>query len=626
MDNIVLNIATLRGGLPVFTLPAITPYQRKVYGGTYIPKASLWAYPAFYPFHTRVINDLWKILPNMQIPEAVKEHIESENKVPSKVESMDMGGYEPLVPFYPHQKEAFCRALHHYRYGLFLGRGLGKTKIIVDLVRHLKTVEPDTMCLILALRVNLYTWKNEALFHSKGEVTAEPLIASSPKQREKRLREILENRPDILVCTYDTARVAHEIIRKEVPYTVIVADESHRLRGYKSQQTQAAHYLAAKARRRILLTGTASLGDPRHLWGQLKFLGKFVVPSHWDFTNKYVVRSPYNKHIITGFKNMHLLNKEVANLSMTLEAEDCLDMPPRVFQDILVDPTPALKKAYNALAKNGVATIAGVCVEAQERIVSLGKLAQLSSGFVYKSNKDPKICDGCPYLEDCVKNQIRPYTRNCKVDTVDPGKTILNIPGKNPVIEALKELLEDHLIEDKKVIVWAKHVEMLNKVFEASQQVVTKFHKKGKVLRYDSSVEDLSGVELQFNTDTEAKVLVAQISMGIAVTFKAPIMIYAELDWSSDTWLQSQDRNYGIRAKGFSNLLVQVIAIKGTVADATRQLLKNKVDVASLMTRAPECVTCERAISCLAENVKPYDPKCKYSKTTKKTVIRTPCI
>ena len=114
--------------------------------------------------------------------------------------------------------------------------------------------------------------------------------------------------------------------------------------------------------------------------------------------------------------------------------------------------------------------------------------------------------------------------------------------------------------------------------------------------------------------------------MGIGVTFKAPAMIYAELDWRLDYWLQSLDRNFGIRAKGFKQLLVQTVAIKGSVMDSTRKLLTSKIDVAAMVTRTPECVSCERSIECLANGVKPYDRDCKFSKETKKTTITTPTI
>jgi SNF2 family DNA or RNA helicase len=622
-----IRVEMLNNGLPVIIMEALSPAQKKIYGAVRTPSGR-WAYPAFYPYHQKVVEDIGKVLPAVVIPEEVLDHVSKEDRVPLLMEREDTDGYEPVTPFYPHQKTAFCHALWNLRYGLFLGRGLGKTKIVVDLVRHLKNKDPSRrqLCLVIALRVNIYTWKEEADIHSAGELRAEPLVASGPKQRAKKLKDILKDPPDILVITYDTARVASELIYAQVPYTMIVADESHRLRGYKSQQTKAVHYLAKKASRRLLLTGTASLGDPRHLWGQLRFLGKFVVPSYWDFKSRYTIPSRYHEHAVSGFKNMHLLSKQVETLALTLEAEDCLELPPRSFDHITIEPTPALRKVYNQIVDGKVVKIKDSAGEnrtlnVEEKIVALSKLSQLSSGFLYLSKKNPTICDGCPRLNQCVAEGVKPYTKACKVETRDPGNSLITFSGKNPVVDAVRELLEGHLAEGRKVIIWAKHVAMLNALHELSQSVLDPLGLNS--VRYDSTTPDLKAAEKSFNEDSKTRVLVGQISMGIGVTFKAPAMIYAELDWRLDHWLQSLDRNFGIRAKGFKQLLVQTIAIRGSVMDATRKLLTAKIDVAAMVTRTPECVSCDRSLECLAAGVKPYEPACKFSKSASKATVST---
>jgi SNF2 family DNA or RNA helicase len=467
---------------------------------------------------------------------------------------------------------------------------------------------------------------DEANKFGNGEVLTLPLIASSPKQRERRLSKALEQNPAMLVITYDTARVAHELLMGQFPYRMIVADESHRLRGYKSAQTKACLKLASRASRRLVLTGTASLGDPRHLWGQLRFLGKFIVPKFWDFRARHVRVAPWNEHQVIGFKNMDLLNKLVSSVAYSREAEDCLDLPDRVFQDISVNPSPAMKRCYNTLIKTGSLEVQGEVVDAPDRIVQLGKLAQISSGFIYQSLKDPEICDGCSHMLDCVREETRPYTKSCQMVTKDPGHRTLHIGQDNPVLDAVSDLVAEHLTEDRKVIVWAKHREMLRALTSSLEQVCAKADLPARALRYTSEVKDLREVEHTFNTDPEARVLVAQISMGIGVTFNAPAMIYAELDWALDHWLQSLDRNFGIRAKGHDRLLVQTVTVRHSVMAATRRLLRAKINVADLLTKKPLCVACDQSLTCLGSGVQPYDPSCKWKKTASKTTIQTPLL
>tara|TARA_Y100000034_G_scaffold135350_1_gene206942 strand:+ start:10086 stop:11966 length:1881 start_codon:yes stop_codon:yes gene_type:complete len=620
-----LHTATFRG-LPVFTLPAFNPAQAKIYGATLLKKKRIFVYPAWAPFHEKVLDDYAAAFPNGTISAEAENAAAVQNDVKAKIATRDMDGYTPAVGNYDHQEEAFVNALWNYRYGLFLGRGLGKTKVVVDLVRHFKKKDPNFRCLVLALRVNLYTWQAEAEKFSGGDVRAMPLVATSPKQRIKRLKEILAEDPEMLVITYDTARVAHELILENFKYGMIVADESHKLRGYKSGQTKASHALASVAARRLLLTGTASLGDPRHLWGQLRFLGKFIVPNFWHFKERYVRVAPYNKHVVVGFKNMHLLNRKVSELSMSREAHECLDLPERIFQNIPIDPTKTQLRAYNDLIVDGTTTIQDQILDAPERIVQLGKLAQICSGFVYKSRKDPNICDSCPQMAACVRSEISPYTKACSVVQKNPGNDVLHLAGGNPVLDTATALVEEHLEEGSKLIVWARHRETLRLLYTRLSETCTSHDKSFYALRYDSTAKDPSEVEQQFNTDPNAKVLVAQISMGIGVTFNAPVMIYAELDWALDAWLQSQDRNFGIRAKGHKRLLVQTIVIRNSITHSIHKLLSNKIDVASMLTRAPECVTCDYSLTCFSKGTKPYTPGCKWEKTASKTIITTPLL
>jgi hypothetical protein len=454
-----------------------------------------------------------------------------------------------------------------------------------------------------------------------GELAAMPLIASSPSQRVKKLAELVAEDPVAIVITYDTARVFWEEIREAYGYTMLVCDESHKLRSPKSQQTQAVLQLAKKAGRRLLLTGTPSLGNPMHMWGQLKVLGDFVVPSQWDYGKQYLVRAHYNQKIVVGYKNLRRLNSLVSSVSLHKDAEECLDLPERVFQDIRVPPTKRQRATYNRMLQDGSVELSGYTILADEPIVRLTKMSQISSGFLYHSFKDPSLCDGCPHVASCVEKDIRPYTKLCKVDPVDPGGATLWIPGATAVLDATVKCVEDLLNEGRKVVVWAVHRAVLDKLYKVLCKIVPADNSPMKVLRFDSTAEHPHLVEKEFNDSAEARVIVAQITMGIGVTFDASAMVYAEVAFALDTWLQSLDRNWGIRAKGHDRLLVQTIAVRGSIFDSTFKLLQAKIDMANTMAKKPVCVGCERLISCLGDGTEPFEEGCKYDQTVTKVKI-----
>lgn len=594
---------------------------RGVYGMTR-HKSGWWFAPGFYPFGCWVVNDLKQLSKQVQITlDSSVSILENElQEAADNIASSNIDGYVPVTKPYEHQLEALSMAIHMPRVGLFLDPGLGKTKVACDLILYSRTKNPNAKFLIVALRVNLGTWVREMRVHSGGTTALTAIESSGGK--EARAKRIAKAAKDPLcagiIVTYDTCRVGEQEILT-YPYTDVVLDESHSLRGATSGKTKSVLKLLNRpggVSRRVLLSGTPALGSPLHMWGQLKALGDFVVGNYWQFMEKYCVKSPYNNHVILGYKNIGELNDTVTTLSIRKTAEQCLDMPERTIQVIEIDPEPKTRKCYNSMIQQMQSSLRGEQVITQvgnvnfpsceNTLTLLGRLSQISLGFAYKSMADPKICDTCKYIRGCVDNNIKPYTRNCKQVTVHPGNQVAEV-GSTEVLDAVLELVESHIQSSKKVIVWARHRKVLDSLYTEISKISSGI---SNVYRYDSTTADPSSVELSFNADTVPSIIVAQISMGIGVTFKAPVMIYAEVSWALDHWLQSMDRNYGLRAAGLGKLLVQAVVLKDSVSSRILDLLNNKLDVSSILSKRVECVTCPNAGICLAKNIEPFESGC----------------
>lgn len=611
------------GGDPVVVITGVTPKDVPVVNNIFGMKAygkdkSTWFAPGMFPFGRFVLDDIKEledIATFNKLPSVAQLDSDLE-KAESSIATDDLDGYVPKIPLYEHQKSALALAIHTPRVGLFLDPGLGKTKIGCDLIMHVNSTTSKRFWLIVALKVNQFTWKNEMEFHSKEEFTLTP-ITKTGKARKSQIEKALQNPKSLgLVVTYDTCRVAKDLLQEIVPYTDVILDESHSLRSPRSGKTKAVLEMLSNkvVNRRLLLSGTPSLGSPMHLWGQLKALGQFLVPNSWQFQNTYALKSPFNKHIVIGWKNLDQLNELVTSISLRRTAEECLDLPERVIQTIEIEPSSKTKKIYNQVVKELPIQVGELTLsEVDNPLVAMTRLAQISSGFVYKSRKDPTICDTCPKLQNCVANDINPYTSKCSVETKDPGRDV-GLVGTTEVIDSCVELVSSHVTNGKKVIVWAKHQWTLD-------TLVTKLGKLDvPILRYDSTTKSHAACEKMFN-ELDAAVIVAQISMGIGVTFKAPVMVYCELSWGLDHWLQSLDRNYGIRAKGFKSLLVQVIVIKDSLAHSVIKLLQTKIDASSMMSKSVECVTCTKVVYCLNRGIEPFDTDCILDAETSKANI-----
>jgi len=592
---------------------------RRVCGAKYVRERDIWVFPAIPPYHEWVIDDLQTVLDGLELDGKVTEFLDTTSKLESKAVSGDTRGFTSKFSPYAHQKQGLARIMFSPRCAIFWDPGMGKTKLICDRILYQRSLDPTSKCLILALRVNLSTWVNEMELHSDGTEKIVSLAAPNPAKRKKLLEKAIEDNAAGIVCTYETARVSLELLA-DYSYTMIVADECHKMQSYKSKLTKAALVLSKTASYRYVLSGTPTKGKPTDVWASLRFLGEFIVPKYWDFDSEYVKRAHYNRHIVTGYKNLDALNDLISHISDTKKAEDCLDLPERTFQTIYVDPSSQQKSIYNKIVKDkeGSVKVNKEDLPVGNLLTKIGKLSQVCSGFVYKSLKDPTICDKCPSLKSCVKKDISPYTSKCTVETKDPGNKVLRLSGTSPMVESCVELCEAHLENGKKVIVWARHTEMLDTLYAG----LSKTFGKEAVLRYDSTADNPGEVERQFNTEASKKIILAQITMGIGVTFKAPIMIYTELSFNLADWLQSLDRNWGIRAKGLGPILVQVLLVRGSIYEQAYDLLQRKIDVASIIKDKPSCTTCEKILDCLAKNIEPYDKDCILSSSVDSVTLK----
>jgi hypothetical protein len=521
---------------------------------------------------------------------------------------------DTVFPPYRHQKEGLRMMVARPRLAIFWEPGLGKTYVSCNRVLHLRKTNPRCMTLILALRVNLSTWTNEMHTHSRGLEEARAIVGSNKKARKKKLDKAVQEGIAAIVMTYESARSSVEDLLG-VDYLCIIADECHKMQNPNSGITKAALTLSEKADYRYVLTGTPTKGRPTDAWGYLRFLGGFVVENFWKFRQRHVSFSSYNKHIITGYRDIKRVNALLDSVSHSVKNNDAVDLPPRTFQLVYVKPNSSTRKVYNEMAMqdNEEVTVQGETIDVSSPVIVLNKLCQIHSGFIYKDMKDKKLCDSCPHLVSCVSEDIKPYTTRCHVVTKAPERKILSLGSE--VADAAVELTTNHIDNGKKVIVWARYVHTLNTLY------LTLTSKKIQVFRYDSTTENHGKTEAAFNAAKKPCVILAQISMGIGVTFKAPIMVYTELPLALDRWLQSLDRNWGIRAKGLGSILVQIILIKNSVYSGIYSMLKDKIDASRIMSDRPDCLTCPQVSTCKAPT--PFKGECIYTDRITKNNIET---
>jgi SNF2 family DNA or RNA helicase len=612
-------------GTPIFTLQGAPPTVKSVYGAIFNGPTKSWRFPAFYPVHQIVLGDLKKALPSLVLSPEVNAHVQRLEQLRSLPDDFSF-----ITPPYQHQRDGLLHLYRYIRAGLFYSPGLGKCKITVDLQR----LTGDKL-LILCPLVMLGTWAEE--FEKHGNIRDVLIIDGSKKEKLARIAKAQAQAPTATIVTYTVASLYTDDLLK-IGYNAIFADESHQLKTRFSNRTKAATALAARAYRRVLLSGTPSLGSPFDMYGQLRFLGTYFCPEDWwKFRKMFGVFPDHEKDeavpkMLLGFKNLDIMNDRVRLICLRKTKEECLDLPDQQIIDEVFPISHEQKIAYNDVVRDkaygaGLAlrenilegslsfeqgTTVAPHVLADEPIVVLGKVDQISSGFINLTTDNPALCTKCPHVHDCVAKEIKPYTQFCHI-VKNRAPVVTHRFKHNSRLEHCTGLLETILEEpENKVIIWANyHPELddLEKAVSGLGYGYVRVH--GGFTR-----EKLQQCMHKLNNDPDCRVYIGQVSTGIGVTLNAAnYTIYYNLPWSLDHYLQSLDRNYRIGQK--RKVTVYRLVARHTLDEAKVKAVDLKMDFSKLVTTTnPLCATCPDFYKrCQKYNIKLYDPDCKYDRT-----------
>lgn len=599
----VIRMARAGNGMPVFTAAGRSMELKRPFGATYDTDRALWMYPAFFPAAKRVLQDFTVLGQDMPIEFSdtalayIKELQEEERKYNQRILPE---GFEYVTKPFDHQVLGLAHAYYMPRAALFYDPGLGKSKIAVDYMRLLRFRGYKDLAVVLGPLTTIRNWGKEIDRHS-GKQLRWGAVDGDTKRKKKIIAQAAAREVDALLVTYDTAKNFVDLIFQTVPYSLIICDESHLIKDWKAARTKGAWELAQKCTRRLLMTGTPSLGNPLDLYGQFKVLGDVFMPeSPVLYASRFLNVATHNKHLILGFKNLDILNQRTQFISISKTKQECLDLPPQMFDDIEVDMSPGQVTATNRLIADmglraedleGYLRRAGEGDDAAFGFLQLPhvatlliKLLQISAGFLITKLTDPQFCDhveagGCPRVPYCVANKIAPYTPACEVVQEAPDDKI-EVFADNPKLDALEEILDSVLgAPSHKAIVWC--------YFQAEMDLVAeRLTKLGiSYVRVDGKTgSKIQGLVDKFNDDPTIRVYLGQISTGVGITLNsANYTIYYSLTFSLGSYLQSLDRNYRIGQT--RKVTVYRLLGKQTIEPTILNLLKNKVDVSTALTR-----------------------------------------
>lgn len=320
-----------------------------------------------------------------------------------------------------HQLRAFHFARERDAFGLFMGMGTGKSRVVTDLHADLVLNAPDFLgrSLIIAPPKALGVWPREFRKHSPLANVNVVAPRRKPRrglrlrgakmsmaERAEAIRAALAYEdgragdPIVVVVNYEAAwQEPLASLLLSVEWDQGILDESHKIKAPGGKWSLFCSRLRKVCRRRGLLTGTPNPHSPLDIYGQYRFADPGVFGTSFAaMRNRYSVMGGYGGHEIIAYKVAPTLPKggpnpyydarlaqEYADKMYSIAihvADDVLDLPVPVWSTVETTLSPKAQATYDALEADLYAEIGDGSITAANALTKILRLQQTTSGWI----------------------------------------------------------------------------------------------------------------------------------------------------------------------------------------------------------------------------------------------------
>ncbi len=450
---------------------------------------------------------------------------------------------------YEHQRQAFefaCRLFDQTGHdppssrgvALLMEMGTGKSLTTVAVAGRLFLESKVERMLIVAPLSILGVWQEEFRKFADFEYSLIVLKGSESK-KIKKMRQMPTSGMQVAVINYESAwRLEKELAAWDAD--LIVCDEGHKVKTHNIAASKCMHRLGAKARYRMLLTGTIITNKAIDVFSPYKFLNPMVFGnSFYAFRNRYFDMTGYGNHTPVLKANMaDELTRRIHSIAFRATKAECLDLPETTEIVQRVELEPQAKRLYQQLVRDSYTQIKDGEITAANVLTRLLRLSQLTGGFLRGDETD---------RVERVSSAKQETLSDIVDSAAQEGGKLVVIARFLPEIDAIKRMLESKSIE---------------------YSLIT-----GAVNDRDEQVR-------RFQTDPDVTVFIGQIAtagLGITLT-AADKMVFYSLDYSMSNFEQTKAR---IHRVGQRNPCTYIYLVAdGTVDGKVLKALRDKSDLA----------------------------------------------
>lgn len=496
---------------------------RQMPGATWSPELRMWLVPVecvaevlrFQKEHdAKLSQDAAELIGEA---DAVQEIIDASSAKDAEITVPGFGGDGlALMPFqragvaygmralgYEYQDEKWVRVHDNETGGgVLIGDEMGLGKTLQGLAM-LKATEAFPAVIICPASLKL-NWEREAKKWIKG-VKVQVVKGTSGD-----VDAGLADSPDIYIVNYD---ILSYWVEKFPPLKGIVLDESHYIKSGTAQRSKAAIRLADKIPNngtRVCLSGTPVVNMPLELMTQLRVIARLD-----DFGGASKFRSQYGH---SSSRALAMLNRKLRSSCYVRrrKAEVLTELPPKMWSEVVVEGDAKVMKEYK---------------KAEADIIKY--LTELAMKIALESGADTQEAQ-----EEAWQKALRARSAEHLVAIA----TLKQLAAKAK-LSAAKEWVGDFLENDKKLVVFGWHTEVVN-------MVASEFA-NGCKIQGGVSMEKRQAAVDSFQNSDEQKVIACQIkAAGVGLTLTAASdVLFLEQGWTPADMDQAVDRCHRIGQK-----------------------------------------------------------------------------
>jgi len=498
---------------------------------------------------------------------------------------------------YAHQFEGFLLTKDEYNFALLMDMGTGKSKVGIDNFSYLFTKNEISAVLIAAPNNVHLNWVNNEIPIHCPDYIQRHVVAWQAAQNKKYQQQLellfdagLNNKLPILSMNIEAfstdkgVKFANRFVNAYSGNVFFIVDESTRIKTPGSKRTKAIMKIGKNCKYKRILTGQPIAQNPLDLYSQFKFLSQDIL-GYYTFTgfrsdfaetiekeNKQASKTKskmfgrevkvYYEEII-AYKNLGKLRQLIKPYSFRVHKDQCLDLPPKVFERRYVQLNDEQKKAYKQMRDEMLIDFKHAIEDNENNLSETfvieykQKRSELSDdellAFFLGSDELQRVTASNGAVKRMRLHQITGgYLQDESKEWINVGKT-------NPKMEELKKVLEE---VSGKVIIWA----WFRKEIDEIVNIIASIYGEKSVVKYYGgmdnntktyAVDSFQDKERLENGDvidkpSQVRFFVGNTdSAGIGITLtKADYMVYYSQNFKLEARLQSEDRAYRIGHKG----------------------------------------------------------------------------